>query len=356
MNKLKILHLEDSPADAELVGRCLKRENIHSEIKIVDSKVDFQNGLKYFDPDVILCDHSLPQFNSSEALKIVRVRKSETPFILVTGAVSEEFAVNIIKEGADDYILKRNLTRLPSAITSALRQRRAESELQVTMQKLRESEAAVRQYSEYLQRAQEEERARIARDLHDELGGQLTGIKMHLHLFSKKAVGKERQDSILGIMRETDDALASMRKIATQLRPAILDTLGLVDAIEWLSKQFCEKTGTPCIVILPDGLKLDGVNKDVSTCFFRICQETLNNIRKHASPSQVQIELDRVADSLVMAVRDNGQGIDEKKLYNPFSMGIVGMRERARIVGGTLDIKSKKREGTTVTLSVLLQK
>ena len=125
MEKLKILMLEDSPADAGLIQYELKKGGINFIAKIVETKTDFENALKDFDPDVVLSDHSLPQFNSLMALRMHKEYNRKGPFILVTGTVSEEFAVQTIMEGADDYILKDKLTRLPSAIAHALKTRQA---------------------------------------------------------------------------------------------------------------------------------------------------------------------------------------------------------------------------------------
>jgi len=133
---LKILMLEDSEDDAGLVSLALERDDIPFEFKRVETKKDYVHSIDNFQPDVILSDHSLPQFNSIDALKIYNEKELEIPFILVTGSVSEEFAVNIIKQGADDYILKNNLTRLSSAIYSALSKHQAELEKQETFKEL----------------------------------------------------------------------------------------------------------------------------------------------------------------------------------------------------------------------------
>ena len=131
--KLKILIVEDSEEDLELVIRELTRSGIRFEFLVVDKKVDFENALTEFSPEIIISDHSLPQFSSSEALKISKAHSRHTgkaiPFILVTGSVSEEFAVQIIKSGADDYILKDRLKRLPSAIRNALEKWNVENEM-----------------------------------------------------------------------------------------------------------------------------------------------------------------------------------------------------------------------------------
>jgi len=148
---LKILMLEDSESDAELIQRELKKQNINFTAEVVDTKNDFENAIKDFNPDVILSDHSLPSFNSIDALFIVKENEINIPFILVTGTVSDEFAVRCIKEGASDYILKGNLTRLPSAILIALKTKRAELEKEKITQQLIETNKELKILNESLE-------------------------------------------------------------------------------------------------------------------------------------------------------------------------------------------------------------
>ena len=136
--ELRILILEDIEDDAVLVDYALKKEKFVFTRMRVDTREQFSDALDSFNPDIILSDHSLPQFNSLEALKICQNKKLDIPFILVTGAVSEEFAVNCLKRGADDYVLKTNLSRLPLAIRYALRQHRYESNRQAQEEVLRQ--------------------------------------------------------------------------------------------------------------------------------------------------------------------------------------------------------------------------
>lgn len=143
-NKLKILHLEDTPFDAEMVARELTKANIVFEELVVDNKDDFIEGIKDFDPDIILSDHSLAAFDSLKALELSKFLSPETPFILVTSTVSEEFAADIIKLGATDYILKDRLKRLPAAITAAIKQAEAEKEKREAEKRIAESENNLR--------------------------------------------------------------------------------------------------------------------------------------------------------------------------------------------------------------------
>jgi two-component system, NarL family, sensor histidine kinase UhpB len=145
MNELKILYLEDSAQDAELTARILKKAGIPFRFQLVDNQNEYETALRQSRPDLVLSDHSLFHFNSVEALKIFKSYEYNVPFILVTGTVSEEFAVNILKEGANDYLLKNNLTRLPNAILNALEKYRMEQERQQHVNKIIAKEALLRE-------------------------------------------------------------------------------------------------------------------------------------------------------------------------------------------------------------------
>jgi two-component system, NarL family, sensor histidine kinase UhpB len=144
MKDMRLLILEDSRDDADLMQATLKRAGLHFNLKVVSTRKDFIDAMDSFAPEIILSDHKLPQFSSNQALQICRKKLPYVPFILVTGAASDEFASSIIKEGADDYILKDRLSRLPAAITSAVKQRRSEKEKQETIELLKENEEKYR--------------------------------------------------------------------------------------------------------------------------------------------------------------------------------------------------------------------
>jgi len=138
--RLKILHLEDLASDAEMVDRVLRKAKFEFEMKVVSAREEFTQALREFRPDIILSDHSLPAFNSLEALRITREERTTAPLILVTATVSEEYAVNVIKEGASDYILKDRLERLPNAVQNALDKKRMEEARRLADEALRSSE------------------------------------------------------------------------------------------------------------------------------------------------------------------------------------------------------------------------
>ena len=155
-------------------------------------------------------------------------------------------------------------------------------------------------------------------------------------------------------MNETDNTIQSLRKIATELRPGILDSLGIIPSIQWLATEFEKKTSVECIVELNVQEQLEPVSKKISICFFRICQEALTNITKHAEAKEVRIWITQNNHEFILKIADDGKGIVTEKLENPFSMGLLGMRERAKLINANLNITSEKGEGTTIQLQVKL--
>ena len=215
---------------------------------------------------------------------------------------------------------------------------------------LKRSEDRIRNFATDLNRVLEDERANIAREIHDELGQQLVGIKFGLSFIKKKyEMDEEVGEKVNEMIKDVDNILQSMRKIATELRPGILDSLGLIPSIHWLVGQFEKKTGIICI--LDPQLDHRRFEKDISICFFRICQEALTNISKHSEASEVVVSIKQRAGKLIMMISDNGKGMSNEKLKDPFSSGLLGMRERAKIIGAYLKIDSKKDIGTIISVS-----
>ncbi len=201
-----------------------------------------------------------------------------------------------------------------------------------------------------LQKAREEERTRVARDLHDDIGQILTAVKMDLVWIGRHTPEQEAEvrERLKGALKLIGDGVGSVRKICAGLRPSILDDLGLGAAIEWQAKDFASRTGIACRVSLPDKeLALPG---DHATAIFRIFQECLTNVARHAGAESVRASLFSQAEDLVLTVEDDGRGFDESKAAS--SLGILGMKERAQGCGGELAIASSAGKGTTVTVRV----
>ncbi len=224
--------------------------------------------------------------------------------------------------------------------------------IKIAKRKIEESESQIRNFAKHLNKIQEEERSHLARELHDELGQQLAGIKMGLSLITMLKDKEKMVDKAKFITKDVDDAINSMRKVATELRPGILDSLGLIASLEWLVEEFERKKGIKCTI--KTNVKKTIFEKTTSTCFFRVCQESLTNIFKHAQASEVNIQVFQNDRELILTVTDNGKGISTEKINNPFSMGLLGMKERAGVIGAELTVTSQANEGTTIRLRTTL--
>ncbi|HEX4134544.1 MAG TPA: cache domain-containing protein [Bryobacteraceae bacterium] len=210
-----------------------------------------------------------------------------------------------------------------------------------------------------LESVREEERTRIAREIHDELGQQLTALRFDLvdfrnHPLPTPANGDAavpRVGRFTHVLGMVDAMIAGVRRIATELRPALLDTFGLNAAIEWLAEDFQARTKICCAY---EGVEL-AIDRELSTTVFRICQESLTNVARHAQASAVRIRLKAEEGWLSLQVSDNGKGISPEALINTRSLGVVGMRERARIAGGELIIGRGADGGASITARFPLQ-
>lgn len=344
----RVLIVDDNVFDAELMLRELKTQSkIKFTSKTVTDRGAFEEALKTYGPDIVFCDYSIAyDFTAVDAVKILRNELPDVPFVLVTGSFTEEIATTCIREGMDDYLLKSNISRLPLAFINATHKRKTELEKKQLYEKLVLSELQMRNFARHINKTLEEERARIAREIHDELGQQLAGIKMGVS--SLKSAREKLPGMANDVLADIDNTIGALRKIATALRPGILDTLGLGPSIEWLVMEFKKKHPMQCHI--RQELKEQKFNRELSTCFFRICQEALTNISKHSGANEINVEIGRHDRNLVLRVTDNGKGITEEKLENPFSMGLLGMRERANLAGAHLEITGRKNEGTKIEL------
>jgi signal transduction histidine kinase len=211
---------------------------------------------------------------------------------------------------------------------------------------------------ERVEAAREEERTRIARELHDELGSTLTRVRWDIEALEREvtAASPQTSPSVHERLSETadlvDSTIESVQRIAAELRPAILDDLGLVASLESQVQQFQRATGIACRldVLLDD--EDGGATREQATALFRIVQEALTNIRRHAGASLVNIVLERRDGDLALEVRDNGVGISSENMAKPGALGVLGMRERAALLEGRLDIASRPGTGTVLSVRI----
>ncbi len=476
---LRILLIEDSEEDAELLLAEIRHggfDPIHRRAETAAATLD---ALKSELWDVVICDYTMPQFSGLEALKIVRQHDPDLPFIINSGNIGEDIAVEAMRAGAHDYVMKSNLSRLIPAIERELREsqvrrmgRQAQRELEENEARFRaivsnvpgvvfqlqkagkggyrfpyisegsiqlleltpaqlqddsslfceqvvnggaelrrlitESAATLEPFSwegrirvtsgdilkwieirmrprtlgdnrvqwdgimenisqrkhaesellksrqqlsalsAHLQKAKEIERTRIAREVHDDIGGNLTALKIDL-LWLSNRLDRQRGDLIdkaHSLEHLVDRTMEITSRIARDLRPPLLE-LGLVAAIEWEASEFEKRMEIPCVVTCKsEDLAVD---PDLGNAAFSVFREILTNISKHAAATKVEVELSTDDTMLTMKIIDNGRGMAHTDLLKKGSFGLRGMLERARNLGGEIRFEGKAGQGTTIT-------
>ncbi|MGC9364750.1 MAG: PAS domain S-box protein [Fidelibacterota bacterium] len=226
--------------------------------------------------------------------------------------------------------------------------KRAESDL-------KESRDQLRNLAAHLQTIREEERLIIAREIHDELGQALTALKMDLIWLQKRLAPDQPEplEKVHSMSELVDSTIQTVRRISTELRPGLIDDLGLQAAMEWYCGEFCGRTGIDCKMELDnDEFHLE---QDRVIAVFRIFQEALTNVVRHAKATKIFISLHRNSDLLTMEIKDNGIGITEDQIHSPKSLGLVGLRERVNPWGGRVVISGARNVGTTVKVTLPIQ-
>jgi two-component system sensor histidine kinase UhpB len=476
-SKLRVLNVEDSARDSALLRHHLERAPYELTFARVETAAAMQAALAAQTWDVILCDYDMPQFNALAALALLKELTLDIPFIIISGTIGEELAVEAMLAGAHDYLMKGKLARLVPTIERELQEAKNRQARRQAEEALKTSESALRalfaamsdvifefdaqgcckkiaptnppnlyrppatylgqtledlfapaeaayflaqirhtlaagqpqtvhyplQYAEQefwfegsisplgqdsvvwiarditerrrseeqlkaystqlraltasLSSAREEEGIRIAREVHDELGSLLTGLRWELKYLD--SVLPQAADpcqvpalteKLTGMLQLTDRMTYTVRRIASELRPSLLDDFGLAEAIAWQAQEFQTRTGIQCHCQSTTGQR--ALNKHKTTALFRIFQESLTNILRHAQASLVEITLAEGIEDFVLTIRDNGRGITPEQQDGLHSLGLLGMRERAHLVGGQVAISGKPTLGTVVTVRV----
>ncbi len=479
---LRVLIVEDSEDDALLMLHRFREAGYKPYFQRVADSEDMEAALRAQIWDVVLCDHSMPGFDSFAALHAMQEMRMDLPFIVVSGHMDEETAVAAMRAGAHDYLSKENLERLVPAVERELREARHRMERRAALEAVRESETRFRalaanipgmvfqavrrkdgglkflyvsdgcqallelqrvellaapdrflsmmqeedrpdfvdclslatdkfttlnwegriivpggdmkwinmrgsprrmesgdvvlwegivsnithskeaekairesreqlaELSSHMESMIEQERARIARDIHDELGGLLVAMKFEASLLTGK-IGKEApalSQRVVSLGKLVDDAIATAGRVARELRPGILTEFGLAAAIESQAQDFTQRTGIPCQVLCADHDIETEQNLEVA--LFRIFQEALTNISKHAHASRVDVRLVSEGDEAVLEISDDGCGLRADDLKKPKSFGLRGIRERMQSLGGALEIHTGEQGGTRLVV------
>lgn len=312
----------------------------------------------------ILMDVRMGGIDGFTTASMIRERKRSryTPIIFLTAA-SDDVATMFrgYRSGAVDFIAK---PVIPEVLRSKLavfvglhdmnRILSAElAERAATESRLRTSEEKLRALASHLQSVREEERIHIAREIHDELGQALTGLKFDLASFAKNFevdAPAARQEKQQALATAIDRIINSVRRIASGLRPEVLDEIGLSAALDWQAREFQRRTGIRCHVELSPAMH--DPDKGRSTALFRIFQELLTNVARHANATRVNVKLGEGETALALTVEDNGRGITDKEIESPRSLGFLGLKERVLAFGGTIDVRGEEGKGTKVSVKI----
>ncbi len=346
---LRVLHLEDSELDHELTYAQLRRGGLNVSMQRIDSEPEFLRALEH-DWDVVVSDYNLPGFSGLVALDLLKASGLAIPFLLLSGEIGEDAAVEAMRNGASDYLLKNNMARLVPALLRAVEANETRQARAMADHELGQSKQRLRELAQHLQTSVEAERAAIAREIHDDVGGSLTALNFDLAWIARHSDSPAVRQRVGSALETVAHAIEASQRVMHNLRPAILEQ-GLVAALQWMSSRFERRTGVACrfrsdcdALALPAGVPLVA---------YRTAQEALTNITKHSGATQVAIDLTLSAGTLTLEISDNGRGVRSADLAKARSFGIRGLHERASTVGGWVDLSSHGR-GTTLILSVPL--
>src|SRR5438270_4584201 len=326
----KILLVDDEPKSLFALQELLS--TLGQNLMIAQSGEEALRLALKNDFAVILLDVRMPGIDGFETARLIRSRERSrlTPVIFLTAQADEMTSMfKGYAVGAVDYLTRPVVPEVLKSKVAIF------VELHMKTERLRESEDKLRRLAAHLISVREEERAHIAREIHDELGQVLTGIKMEVGWLQKRLKEPLLLEKTESMSKLIDSTVQTVRKIATGLRPEMLDDMGLVAAVGWQAKEFQKRTGIRCRAKLPPEAKFD---LEISTCVFRIFQEILTNVARHSRATRVDIDFSADDEGVDLEVLDNGVGIPSSDLHGRKSLGLLGMQERALLFGGEVVI------------------
>jgi signal transduction histidine kinase len=350
---VQLLVVEDSDLDFDLLQAMLAREREELGLKVRAQRVEDEPGMRAaFERtrfDAVVTDHNMPRFDSFTALKIAKESDPELPVIVLSGEMSEALAVAALHAGADDFILKSRMFRLGPALKKSLEAARPRRERRAAADALAASEARLHALTQHLERVKEQERDRIAREIHDDIGTTLTALKFELSRLAR-SVGDGAALTHVNAMHELlAHAVAASHRIQHNLHPPVLDA-GLPAALDWLSKGFATRSGV--------AMRFYTNREDVAlaperaAALYRVAQEALSNVSKYATAEHVTMHLFATDEEVTLEIVDDGVGFDTRMLGATPGFGVRSLQERARGLGGWAEIDSSPGNGTTVMVAV----
>jgi signal transduction histidine kinase len=352
-NLINILLIEDNPGDARLIKEYLSEvKNVTFNLQIRERLSEGIDILESEYIDVILLDLKLPDCEGLTSFDKIFSTAPHVPIIVLTGLNDETTAISAVQKGAQDYLVKDNVqgNLLMRSIRYAIERKRAEEEHQKLLEQRIRSLAVID--------AQENERRRISRELHDGLGQLLSAAKLNIGMieFAQNQNKEKATDIIKQIDSIISKAIVEARRIAHDLRPTTLDDFGLIPALRILCQEFSKLTGIK--VKFQVSQLLERINPKVEIAIYRIIQESFNNIGKYAEASEVTLDLFRKEQNVYVRVKDNGKGFDidgaTKSKLPGRGFGLLNMKERTELVGGKIEILSSAGQGTEILLEINL--
>ncbi|KJZ49430.1 MULTISPECIES: response regulator [Pseudomonas] len=350
-----VLLVDDNPAKLTALAAVIADMGL--DIATATSGREALRLLLQRDFAVILLDVKMPVMDGFETAALIhgRPKSAHTPIIFVTAEAdtdSERFRG--YTSGAVDYIFSPIVAEvLHAKIRVFVDLFYLQRKLTMQAEELLQSKLQLRELASYQEHIKEEERKRIARDIHDELGQSLLALRIDVSMLQTRTstLHPKLNEKVSDALNQLDTAIRSVRSIINDLRPPVLD-LGLQAAIEWQLEEFRQRNAIDCTMSAKDENFRCDLNEKSATTLFRIVQESLSNIARHAQATQVHIELSRESRRLYLQIKDNGVGMTDRKKLNSF--GLVGMKERISMLGGEFTIDSAPDKGTKLMISLPL--
>ena len=351
----RILLIEDSPTDALLIREAFADiPDFDYELEHAELLREGLANIRAQHISVVLLDLGLPDSNGIETFRSLHRQQPDLPILVLTALDDITVGLKAVGEGAQDYLVKKDIhsTLLRRALRYAM-------ERQDLLIELRQSRDRLRKLAAHLQTAREYERTRISREIHDELGQKMSALKMDLKWLETRMAqlpAHEQRATVGKRLREAEQlvnkVIETVQRIAIELRPSVLDHLGLVDAIRDESRRFEANTGIHVVLALSDELPVH--DREVATTFFRIYQELLTNVVRHAKAKTVEVSFGETEDQFVLAVSDDGVGMPCNMDQLNTSLGLLGMQERAAGHHGQVLFASQEGLGTHVIVKIPL--